>query len=1360
MRLSVFSGLRVRLFLIVLAAILPLAILVVFHAAEERETRLEVARAELQVLTRLATEDVETDIEAARYLLQSLAEVPAVRDAVDPACSAVLAKLWKPASSYTNFIVTDAVGNLLCAAVPTKGAVNYADRDWFARVLASRAPTVGKPLTGRITGRPTISVVWPILTADGAIDKLIVAGVEVSAFSQRFARKDFLQGMVAFIWDAEGRVLYHEPNSGPSTAMSNAGASLLDAVRRVNSRGVVETPGLDGIPRVYGLSNFAKLAELNLTLAFGVLPGQFTAVVDRSMYRDLTLLSLVAALVLALTWWIAETTVRRPVMRLAAASGRLRGGDLTARVQPPYPAGEIGEMTIDFNATAAVLAVQTETLRRTNRSLRTLIECNEAVVQAESEQLLLQRVCELIVEFGGYSFAWVGYAENDAEKRVRPAAWAGHDDGYLGSLRISWAEGEPGYGPTGAAIHSGKPFVVADIAGFTGLAPWREEARARGYASFIALPLLDKAGHAIGALNIYATVTGAFRDEEIALLSELAANLAYGIEAQRGNQERERAEAALQESEARMQTVVDHLSEGVLVAGVGGEYLHFNRAFTTMHGFAGRSDYLDDMSTFVDDFELSTLDGTLLTADQWPLARIVRGETISEVELGIRHIRSGRRQIVACGGAPVRDAAGQQRLAVLTVRDITERKHAETALRELNEALEDKVTARTVELERARREAEAANQAKSSFLATMSHEIRTPMNGVIGMIDVLHQSSLTADQVEMVELIRESGFSLLDIINDILDFSKIEAGKLVLEKERFPLADVVESVCSLLNSIAAKKEVILMVFTDPAIPALVMGDALRLRQVLTNLLSNAVKFCSGGLAIGRVWVRVIRIEHSPRQVTVEMRVIDNGIGMDETTQARLFNAFTQADSSTTRRFGGTGLGLAIAQHLVGLMGGSIAVQSAPGEGATFQVRLPFTLAPAEDAVVEPPSVIAGLHCVVIGRASGLADDLAAYLTYAQALVERVPDLAHARLRAAERVGVSVWVIDAGDEPQPLAQMRAVTRAEINPDLCPVVVLIERGKRRRPRAPAPDLITLDGNALSRQHFLNAVAAAAGRASLETETVSLSTGRFAVVAPSRAEAVRRGRLILIAEDNETNQKVIVRQLALLGHTADVATDGLEALQQWQSGEYALLLTDLHMPKMDGYALTQAIRAVENDERRMPIIALTANALKGEAARCRAVGMDDYRSKPIALVELRAVLNQWLPVVRAGVVVSTVAEESLVSPAAAARLPVDVNMLRALVGNDAAIVREFLHDFRMSAAAITLALRAACAAEQTKAVADAMHKLKSAARAVGAVALGELCSEMEDAGKAGDVEALALLLPRFEAEMAVVNEYLKRW
>lgn len=705
---------------------------------------------------------------------------------------------------------------------------------------------------------------------------------------------------------------------------------------------------------------------------------------------------------------------------------------------------------------------------------------------------------------------------------------------------------------------------------------------------------------------------------------------------------------------------------------------------------------------------------------------------------------------------------GQEPRFVAIVSDITERKRVEDEIHQLNEGLEGKVLLRTAELEQAKDEAEAANWAKSAFLANMSHEIRTPMNGVIGMIDVLHQTSLQGGQVEMVDLIRESAYSLLGIIEDILDFSKIEAGRLEIERTPMPVADVLEKACGLLVHLAEKKGVQLTLFIDSVIPQAVLGDALRLRQVMINLVSNAIKFSSGQQEPGRVSVRAVLAEptHGPNQMTVEFQVTDNGIGMDEETQARIFSSFTQADTSTTRRFGGTGLGLVISRHLVQLMGGEIAVQSALGKGATFTVRLPFE--PLTDQLVAADKRVdlSGLSCLVLGDAQGLVDDMATYLRYGGALTERALDLDAARkLIATLAPGLWLFIIDAGRDTPPFDELRTACRARRNLDpyfmvlghghpqhgIEPHFAVINRGPRRHGRAQTADLVTMDGDVMNRQSFLLAVALASRRAQEDQEKTEVTLPgkvgakpKFSTKPLSREEALRLGRLILVAEDNETNQKVILRQLGLLGFTADVASDGREALQRWQSGDYALLLTDLHMPKMDGYEMTATIRAAETGQRRTPIVALTANALKGEAENCRAAGMDDYLSKPAQLADLNAMIEKWLPV-------------------AAESRPVDVSVLKALVGDNPAMISDLLDDFRLSATKIAAELRSACAAGQASASSAAAHKLKSSARSVGALALGELCEAMEQTGKAGAVEALTALLPRFEAEMAAVDDYL---
>jgi signal transduction histidine kinase/CheY-like chemotaxis protein/HPt (histidine-containing phosphotransfer) domain-containing protein len=688
------------------------------------------------------------------------------------------------------------------------------------------------------------------------------------------------------------------------------------------------------------------------------------------------------------------------------------------------------------------------------------------------------------------------------------------------------------------------------------------------------------------------------------------------------------------------------------------------------------------------------------------------------------------------------------RRVICSIRDVTEHRQEQARLKELN----DKLTNLNQELVGAKEVAIAASGAKSAFLASMSHEIRTPMNGIIGMVDVLMQSSLVGPQVEMVGLIRESADSLLTIIDDILDFSKIEAGRLDIESAPMSVADVVDKTCGLLNRLAERNESTLTVFVDPSIPAIVLGDAVRVRQVLMNLTSNAIKFSSGLTRPGAIAVRATLVEPVKDRVIVDFRVTDNGIGMDQAALARLFTSFTQADASTTRRYGGTGLGLAISKQLATLMGGDITVQTELDRGSTFTVRLSFMPAMQPEGGGELPSEISGLHCVVIGRHAGLADDLATYLAADSAVVTHVPDLAAAtRLSRDHGSRLAVWVMDAGNAGAASSELLAAIKARADQDLRAVLVMVGRGQRGNPRAQAEGIVMIDGNALSRRTLAHAVAIAAGRAEPESKFKKESLSVPAIAAPTRAAALAKRQLILVAEDNEINQKVLGQQLAKLGYAADYAANGREALRRWQSGDYALLLTDLHMPEMDGYDLALAIRAGELGRVRAPIIALTANALKGEAKRCRAVGMDEYLTKPATLAELAAALEKWLPAPRA-----SKGKPPRATPATSAAL--QVQMLEALVGNDPQVIEEFLREFHASARQLGAELVAAGSAGNAADAVRIAHKLKSSARAVGAVQLGELCATIEAAGKANDATAIQALLPEFESALAAVMQAIR--
>ncbi|MDP2695616.1 MAG: ATP-binding protein, partial [Gallionella sp.] len=800
---------------------------------------------------------------------------------------------------------------------------------------------------------------------------------------------------------------------------------------------------------------------------------------------------------------------------------------------------------------------------------------------------------------------------------------------------------------------------------------------------------------------------------------------------------RKQAEVQLQERELQYRTLADSGQALIWASGTDKRCDYFNEVWLKFTGRSLEQELGDGWTEGVHpDDSRSCMDAYISAFD--------RREKFSMDYRLRRH--DGEYRWVQDDGCPRYDSKGEFIGYIGYCLDVTDRKRAEADLLKLTEELEKKVAERTSDLEHAKLEAENANRAKSAFLATMSHEIRTPMNGVVGMVDVLQQTSLDGNQMEMIDLIQESAFSLLTIIDDILDFSKIEAGQLEVEHAPMSLADTVEAVCDILDRLASRKRVELTLFIDPAIPEEVLGDTVRLRQVLVNLVSNAIKFSSGLDRPGRVAVRITLAGRMPGQVTVEFQITDNGIGIDQETLARLFTPFTQADSTTTRRFGGTGLGLAISRHLAELMGGDISVQSEPGQGATFTVRLPFALLPEKAASGEVPSEVAGLTCIVVDGADGLAEDISAYLTHGGATVERVADLAAAGERAGPLPpGLWLWIVAAEGEPPSPDDLRAIARTRPEQDIRFVVIGRGRrhghGHRRRPRVEASDLVMLDGNVLKHQTFLRAVAIAAGRAQEEVEMPFHDRSEATVKPPSREEARRQGRLILVAEDNETNQKVILHQLTLLGYAADVAENGYLALERWRSGDYGMLLSDLHMPEMDGYELTAAIRAAERGGRHIPVIALTANALRGEAEHCREIGMDDYLSKPARLADLRAMLGKWLPrstheavgeiqEISAETGDSTHSnltqlrqaqdrlegEGAATLPASSGASPdtvaVDVNTLKALIGDDEAMIREFLHDFRISAAKIAVELRTACAAGQATAAGALAHKLKSSA------------------------------------------------
>jgi signal transduction histidine kinase/DNA-binding response OmpR family regulator/HPt (histidine-containing phosphotransfer) domain-containing protein len=686
---------------------------------------------------------------------------------------------------------------------------------------------------------------------------------------------------------------------------------------------------------------------------------------------------------------------------------------------------------------------------------------------------------------------------------------------------------------------------------------------------------------------------------------------------------------------------------------------------------------------------------------------------------------------------------------VVTQTDITERKNAEE------------------ELTRARDDAESAARAKAAFLATMSHEIRTPMNGVVGMIDLLRETSLVDDQREMVNTIRESAFSLLTIINDILDFSKIEAGQLAFEEIPISIRDVVESAAETLSANARKKGIVLRAVVDPDIPDAVLGDQVRVRQILFNLTGNAVKFTDKG----KVLLRADLVPNTDQKTeTIKFSVVDTGIGIPKAAQKELFSAFTQAESSTTRRYGGTGLGLSISQRLAELMGSDIKVESEPGKGSTFSFTASFPVGPA-DAIRSDGEDLSDLRILMVVRDSDLREFLPRYLEKWGASVVTVEDIVQTQAVAAEAIAskMAFDIISISSSWSLKEQVATVRTMRAKPEFLHTRYVLAQQSRIATKRPKIDnTLYIDADPLRRSAFIRAMAIAAGRASPDIVIDPADIPPETDDAPTVEEAEAAGQLILMAEDNITNQNVLRRQLHRLGYAVEIVDDGKQALEVMAQKSFAILLTDCHMPNLDGFELTERIRNAEKGTgNRLPVVAITASAMKEEVDRCYAAGMDDFLSKPVEMQKLKDTVRRWMPKPTKVSAVNADAapperRDEAPNPAATGGGgggPIDPTALNSVFGDDDEVIKEILLEFVDPTRNIIEEIETAFADRSSKGVGAAGHKLKSSARAVGATALADLCAELELAGKADDWPQIERLIPDLAPKSKAVIDFIDK-
>jgi two-component system, sensor histidine kinase and response regulator len=668
---------------------------------------------------------------------------------------------------------------------------------------------------------------------------------------------------------------------------------------------------------------------------------------------------------------------------------------------------------------------------------------------------------------------------------------------------------------------------------------------------------------------------------------------------------------------------------------------------------------------------------------------------------------------------------------------------AEEELRELNATLESRIEQRTVELE-------GAVRAKSQFLANMSHEIRTPLNGVLGMLELVRQTELGPPQQRFIETARRSGENLLGVINGVLDLSKLEAGKIEIERSAFDLRIVVEEVTELFSELAYGKGLELACFVPATLETALIGDAGRLRQILTNLIGNAVKFTERG----DVGVRVYALERDGSSVLIAFEVADTGIGIPAEKRRHIFEAFAQADSSTTRRYGGTGLGLSIAKHFCEMMGGSIDVASEPGVGSKFRftARFGLQLSAADKTQIPVRAGTGELALIVVGNALNreILDDqlsagnirvkhartgLAARGTLRTAALHKEPfdlviidhslpdmkgvELADAIKSASEGVELQIILLTSFDQDldrtaegalrpltKPIRQSALWECIGFNPETVPAITSV-------PKIPAADQ------------------------------------------PGKGRAP-----VLVVEDSPVNLEVAVAILESMGCVVEAAINGRHALDRHASGEYSLIFMDCQMPEMDGFEATAEIRRREAlSGRHTPIVALTASVVEDGRRRCLAVGMDDYLAKPFTLEQMSAMLTTWLgPPEHQG----TRDHLSLVTQeAGAAPDPIDEQVLASLgrlqKEGRPDVVQQLIELFFQGAAALLMDLNNGAARGDAALLNRASHALSSASANLGAVVLSTHCKELEALSKSGTVTDAARLVKVIREDYRTVETRL---
>jgi two-component system, sensor histidine kinase and response regulator len=809
-------------------------------------------------------------------------------------------------------------------------------------------------------------------------------------------------------------------------------------------------------------------------------------------------------------------------------------------------------------------------------------------------------------------------------------------------------------------------------------------------------------------------------------------------ERKRAEEELRRAKEAAEEASRILDSSLKSIADGVIIADSTGKFLFWNEVAEQIIGLGTTDTPVEGWTAHYGCFLPDMV--TPYPSQDLPLARTIRGEEVHEDELFIRNSQKPDGVWLSVNGRPLRDETNQLRGGVVVFRDTTERRRHE------------------VELHRAKEAAESASLAKSSFLANMSHEIRTPMNGIIGMAQLLAQTELRSHQRDYLATIDESAHILLRLLNDILDFSKIEAGKLELESVDFRVSECVARASQMLQLRAAEKGLELACRVAPEIPDHLRGDSGRLQQVLVNLLGNAVKFT----ADGEIFVNVNAESITSDLVRLHFSVSDTGIGIPEEIQDQIFRPFEQAESSTTRRFGGTGLGLTISRQLVEMMHGRMWVVSEVGRGSTFHFTAEFGIA-TDQQLHESGELdsLRDLPVLVVDDNFTNRRILSEMLQYWHMQPVLADSAEHARQALqqadASRHPIRLILLDhhmPGEDGLHFAESLSGTQ---NRGQCPLIMI------------SSGMSPIDAD-LGQKYGIGRFMTKPVIASELLNEILRQFGRYTTLQPTQPPTVAttsvvHPRRVLLVEDNEINRRVAMGLLRSRGHQVVVAENGQEAVNTLAEQEFDVVLMDMQMPVMDGYQATAAIRKSEHHTgNHIPIVAMTAEALKGDRERCLATGMDDYVSKPIAPAELFRAVESFPAICLAAPLVPPSSgsspthlerqSEKWSVEAVEAPLPaIDWNEATRRLGGGADVLCEFTDLLKLQLPTLLSDIRRAIEVRDSKLLRRSAHTLKSSVAYFGAEPLVVAALALENLGRAESFDSSTELLATLERELVRV-------